>query len=76
MIYYFKDKYSTAAEFNRANTGKVPVEVFDYPKQGDHHLTHTWGDAYTNSLLETCINVHGLASSVPFEYIKGLEVTP
>jgi hypothetical protein len=72
-IYDFINKYQNAASFNVVNKQSIPVEVVDYPKQGDHYLTHTRSEAWTNSKFEACINVHGLTSAVPFKYIKGLK---
>lgn len=72
-IYDFINEYQNAASFNAVNKQSVPVEVIDYPKQGDHYLTHTSSDAWTNSKFEACINVQGLANAVPFKYIKGLK---
>ena len=74
-IYSFYVKYKTAAEYNSVNKKDLPVEVIDFPKNGDRYLTHTVGMAYTNSGLIACIGVYGLASSVPFEHINGIEVT-
>mgnify|MGYP003122012223 FL=1 len=74
-IYAFNVKYKTAAEYNSVNKKELPVEVIDFPKRGDRYLTHTVGTAYTNSALTACIGVYGLASSVPFKHINGIEVT-
>ena len=74
-IYSFNVKYKTAAEYNSVNKNELPVEVIDFPKRGDRYLTHTVGTAHTNSALTACIGVYGLASSVPFKHINGIEVT-
>jgi len=73
-IYSFNVKYKTAAEYNSVNKNELPVEVIDFPKRGDRYLTHTVGTAHTNSALTACIGVYGLASSVPFKHINGIEV--
>tara|TARA_R110002096_G_scaffold421510_1_gene627276 strand:+ start:584 stop:820 length:237 start_codon:yes stop_codon:yes gene_type:complete len=73
-IYSFNVKYKTAAEYNSVNKKDLPVEVTDFPKIGDRYLTYTVGTAHTNSALTACIGVYGLASSVPFKHINGIEV--
>ena len=73
VIYAFADRYKTASEYNSHNKKSVPVEIIDYPKKGDKYLTHTRNMAFTNSALEPCINVYGLASSVPFKAINGIK---
>jgi len=73
VIYAFTDRYKTAAEYNSHNKKSVPVEIIDFPKKGDRYLTHTRNIAFTNSALITCINVYGLASSVPFTAINGIK---
>lgn len=73
VIYAFTDRYKTAAEYNSVNKRSVSVEVIDFPKKGDRYLTYTRDIAFTNSALITCINVYGLASSVPFRAINGIK---
>lgn len=74
--------YKDAFQFNRENEcayypgvlAGVRVDVIDFPKKGDRYENaRTRGTAWTNSRLEPCIAVSGLASSVPFKHITFLD---
>ena len=59
-------------------------KAMDYNLVGKRHVVHseqlgrdtiTLGYAWTNSIGEICVNVEGLASAVPFNKLKFVEVT-
>jgi hypothetical protein len=56
--------YNKASEYNRSgNSYLVQYKPMGYP-------TKTIGDAWTNSLGETVINIYGMASAVPFNKLE------